>query len=69
MLSQNSKLGSIQGQMVNIPPQNLGKLSILPVLILFFHLSLLKIWHVHPHKNFVFEINKDISISSPSLEP
>ena len=38
-----------------------------PVLSLFFHLSLPNIWHTHPHKNFVFEINRDRSIISQSL--
>ena len=59
---------TIQGQTVKIPLQSPGKLSIFPVLFLFFHLSLLKIWQAHPHKNYSFKINKDRSIASQSLE-
>ena len=52
---QNGKMGgggilSIQGQTVKIPLQSPGKLSIFLVLSLVFHLSLPKIWQVHPHK-------------------
>ena len=38
-----------------------------PVFSLFFHLSLPKIWQVHPHKNHIFKINNDRSIASQSL--
>ena len=41
---------TIQGQMVEIPFQSPGKLSIFPVLSLFFYLSLPKIWHAYPIK-------------------
>ena len=50
---QNGKMGgvfTIQGQTVKIPLQSPGKLSIFPVLSLFFHLSLPKIWQAQPHK-------------------
>ena len=59
---------TIQGQMIEIPLQSPGKLSIFPVLSLYFHLSLPKIWQAHPHKHFIFEINKDRSITSESLK-
>ena len=39
------------------------------VLFLFFHLSLPKIWQAHQHKIFIFEINKDGSVTSQSLGP
>ena len=58
---------TIQGQTVTVPLQSPGKLRIFPVLSLFFHLSLPKIWPVHPHKNYIFKINKDRSITSQSL--
>ena len=57
---------TIQEQMVEIPHQRPGKLNIFPVLSIFSHLSFPKILHVHPHKNFIFEINKDKSITSQS---
>ena len=59
---------TIQGQMVKVPFQSPGKLGIFPVFSLFFHLSLPKIWKAHPHKNYIFKINKDRSITSQSLE-
>ena len=68
---QNGKMGSvltIQGQTVKSSLQSPGKLSIFPVLSLFFHLSLSKIWQAHPNKNYIFKINKDRSITSQSLE-
>ena len=67
---QNGKMEcvTIQGQTVKIPLQSPGKLSIVPALSLFFHLSLPKIWQAHPHKNYIFQINKDRSITSQSLE-
>ena len=40
------------------PPKTPGKFSIFPVLALFFHLSLPKIWHDHHHNNYVLEIRK-----------
>ena len=67
---QNGKMGAvltIQGQTVKIPLQSPGKLNIFPVLSLFFHLSLPKFWQAHPHKNYIFKINKDRSITSQSL--
>ena len=67
---QNGKMGAvltIQGETVKIPLQSPGKLSIFPVLFLFFHLSLPKIWQAHPHKNYIFKINKDRSIISQSI--
>ena len=67
---QNGKMGdvlTIQGQTVEIPFQNPGKLSIFPVLSLFFHLSFPKIWQAYSHKNFIFDINKGRSITSQSL--
>ena len=70
-LGQNGKMGSvltIQGQMVKIPLQSPGKLSIFPVLALFLHLSLPKIWHANPQEHFILEIYKDRSVSSQSLE-
>ena len=33
-----------------------------------FHLSLPEIWQAHPHENYIFNISKDRSISSQSLE-
>ena len=38
-----------------------------PVLSLFFHLCLPKILQAHPHKNYIFKINKDRCITSQSL--
>ena len=51
------------------PPSNQspGKLSIFLVLFVF-PLSLHKIRYAHQHKKFIFEINKDRSIASQSLE-
>ena len=49
---------TIQGQTVKIPLESPGKLSIFPVLSLIFHLF---------HKNYIFKINKDRSITSQSL--
>ena len=63
---QNGKMGealTIQGQMVKIPFQSPGKLGIVPVLSLFFHLSLHKIWQARPNKNYIFKIKKDRSIT------
>ena len=68
---QNGKMEgalTIQGQTVKIPLQSPGKLSIFPVLSLFFHLSLPKIWRAHPHKSYLFKIMKDRSITSQRLE-
>ena len=67
---QDGKMGdvlTIQGQMVKIPHQSAGKLGTFPVLSLFFHLSLPKIWQAHPHKNYIFKINNDRSITSQIL--
>ena len=54
-------------QTVKIPLQSPGKLSIFLVLSLFFRLSLPKIWQAHPHKSYIFKINKDRSITSRSV--
>ena len=43
----------------NSSSQSPGKLGIFPVLSLFFHLSLPKIWKAHPHKDYIFKLNKD----------
>ena len=56
-----------QGQIGKITPQTLGRLGNFPVLDLFFHLSLPKIWFTHPHKNYIFETIKDRAIISQSL--
>ena len=56
-----------QGQIGKITPQSLGKLGIFPVLALYFHLSLPKIWLTHRHKNYIFETIKDRAIISQSL--
>ena len=67
---QNGKMGAvltIQGQTVKVPLERSGKLSIFPVLLLFFHLFLFKILQVHPHTNYIFKINKDGSITSQRL--
>ena len=58
---------TIQGQKVKIPFQSPGKLRIFPVLSLFFYFSLPKIWQAQPHKNYIFKINKDRSITSQRL--
>ena len=42
--------------------QNPGKLGNFPVLALFLHLFLPKIWLIHPHKNYIFDIVKDRAI-------
>ena len=70
ILSQNSEMEgvlTIQGQIGKIPLQSPGNMNIFPVLTLFFYLSLPKIWLTKPHKDFVFEINKNRTISSKSL--
>ena len=54
--------------MVEISFQSPRKLSIFHFCPYFFHFSLSKIWQAHPHNSFVFEINKDRSIISQSLE-
>ena len=59
---------TIQGQTVKIPLQSNGKFIMFLVLYLLFHLSLHNIWHAHPHKNYIFKINKDRSLITPSLE-
>ena len=67
---QNGKMEdvlTIQGQTVKIPLQSPGKLGIFPVLSLFSYLSLPKMWQAYPHKNYIFKINKDRSITSQSL--
>ena len=54
-MGQNGKMGdvlTIQGQTVKIPLQIPGKLQI---------------WQAHPHKNYIFKMNKDRSITSQSL--
>ena len=56
-----------QGQIWKISPQIPGKLGNFPVLALFFHLSLPKIWLSHPNKNYIFETTKDRAIISQSL--
>ena len=58
---------TIQGQTVKIPLYSPGKLSIFPVLFLFFHLSLPTIWQAHPHKNYILKINNDRSITPQRL--
>ena len=40
------------------------EIDIFSVLSLFSHLPLPKMSHAHPHKNYIFKINKDISITS-----
>ena len=56
-----------QGQIGKIVPQIPGKLGNFPVLALFFHLSLPKIWLTHPNTNYIFETIKDRAIISQSL--
>ena len=45
-------------QIGKISPQKPEELTIFPVLVLFFHLSLLKIWYSHYHKNIIFVIDR-----------
>ena len=56
-----------QGQIGKIIPQIPGKLGNFPVLALFLHLSLPKIWFTHSNKNYIFETNKDRAIISQRL--
>ena len=56
-----------QGQIGKITPRIPGKLGNFPVLALFFHLSLLKLWLTHPNKNYIFETIKDRAIISQGL--
>ena len=58
---------TIQRQTVKVPLQSPGKLDIFPVLSLFFHLSLPKIWQADPRKNYIFKIKKDSSSTSQRL--
>ena len=51
-----------QGQIGKITPQIPGKLGNFPVLALFLHLSLPKIWLTHPNRNYIFEPIKDRTI-------
>ena len=50
------------------PLQSLEKLSIFLVLALSFHLFLPRICQDHLLNNYIFEIDKDRSISSESLK-
>ena len=43
-----------KGQIGKTTPQTLDRLGNFPILALFFHLSLSKIWLTHPHKNYIF---------------
>ena len=56
-----------QGQIGKIVPKIPGKLDNFPVLPLFFHLSLPKIWLTHPNKNWIVETIKDRAFISQSL--
>ena len=56
-----------QGQIGKIAFQTLGKLGNFPVLALFFHLSLPKLWLTHSHKNYIFEAIKHRAIISQTL--
>ena len=68
---QNGKIGevlTIQGQMVKIPFQSPGKLGIFPVLSLFFHLSLPKIWQARPIKIIFSKLTKTDLLLHKTLE-
>ena len=57
--------------MVKVPLQIPGNTSIFPVLALFFHLSLPKSWHAHPHKIFSNLTRIDLlhhKVWSPEIE-
>ena len=56
-----------QGQIGKISPQIPEKLGNFPVLALYFHLSLPKIWLCQPNKNYIFETIKDSAIILQSV--
>ena len=42
-----------------IVPEFPGKMTIFPVLTQLLHLSLPKLWHSHPHKNYIFAMSSN----------
>ena len=53
---------SFQGKIGTIAPDFPGKMTVFPVLTLFFRLSLPKIWLSHSHKNYIFEMSNNRAI-------
>ena len=53
---------SIQGKIAIILPATPRKVTFFPVLILFFHPSLPKIWLSHLNKSYIFEMSNNRAI-------
>ena len=71
IIGQKGAMGGVlmfQGQIGKIAPKIPGKSGVFSILALFFHQSLPKIWHAHPHKNYIFGKSKDRAIFSQSLK-
>ena len=63
LLSFQSKIETIETIALDFP----GKMTVFPVLTLFFHLSLPKIWLFHPNKNYIFEMSNNTAICQKSF--
>ena len=53
---------SFQDKIGTITPNFPEEMTVFPVLDLLFHLSLHKILHFHPHKNYMFEMRNNRAI-------